>query len=111
MSRFPHDVFLHRKSDGIHKLQRTDVHVSAGIRTPISGFTTDPNLDANTSTYPVVYSFTNSVFRTLSLSECYFPTECIVCEAVVVVKRVVGGGAASARAAVARASKLLRSDR
>ncbi|KAG7300111.1 hypothetical protein JYU34_015651 [Plutella xylostella] len=37
--------------------------------------------------------------------------ECIVCEAVVVVKRVVGGGAASARAAVARASKLLRSDR
>ncbi|KAJ0175321.1 hypothetical protein K1T71_009462 [Dendrolimus kikuchii] len=37
--------------------------------------------------------------------------EWVVCEAVVVVKRVVGGGAASARAAVARAAKLLRADR
>ncbi|CAH0687965.1 unnamed protein product [Spodoptera exigua] len=37
--------------------------------------------------------------------------EWVVCEAVVVVKRVVGGGATSARAAVARAAKLLRSDR
>lgn len=37
--------------------------------------------------------------------------EWVVCEAVVVVKRVVGGGAASAKAAVARAAKLLRSDR
>nr|XP_026498160.1 AP-3 complex subunit beta-2 isoform X2 [Vanessa tameamea] len=37
--------------------------------------------------------------------------EWAVCEAVVVVKRVVGGGAASARAAVSRAAKLLRSDR
>ncbi|XP_013140343.1 PREDICTED: AP-3 complex subunit beta-1 [Papilio polytes] len=37
--------------------------------------------------------------------------ECVVCEAVVVVKRVVGGGASSARAAVSRAAKLLRSDR
>ncbi|KAL0820861.1 hypothetical protein ABMA28_005530 [Loxostege sticticalis] len=37
--------------------------------------------------------------------------EWVVCEAVVVVKRVVGGGAASARAAVSRAAKLLRADR
>lgn len=37
--------------------------------------------------------------------------EWVVCEAVVVVKRVVGGGATSARAAVARAAKLLRADR
>ncbi|XP_013174113.1 PREDICTED: AP-3 complex subunit beta-2 isoform X3 [Papilio xuthus] len=37
--------------------------------------------------------------------------EWVVCEAVVVVKRVVGGGASSARAAVSRAAKLLRSDR
>ncbi|XP_063627442.1 AP-3 complex subunit beta-2 [Cydia splendana] len=37
--------------------------------------------------------------------------EWVVCEAVVVVKRVVGGGATSARAAVARAATLLRSDR
>nr|XP_049702251.1 AP-3 complex subunit beta-2 [Helicoverpa armigera] len=37
--------------------------------------------------------------------------EWVVCEAVVVVKRVVGGGATSARAAVSRAAKLLRSDR
>ncbi|KAM3958383.1 LOW QUALITY PROTEIN: adaptor related protein complex 3 subunit ruby [Aphomia sociella] len=37
--------------------------------------------------------------------------EWVVCEAVVVVKRVVGGGASSARAAVARAARLLRSDR
>ncbi|XP_060804461.1 AP-3 complex subunit beta-2 [Amyelois transitella] len=37
--------------------------------------------------------------------------EWVVCEAVVVVKRVVCGGAASARAAVARAAKLLRQDR
>ncbi|XP_069360315.1 AP-3 complex subunit beta-2 [Maniola hyperantus] len=37
--------------------------------------------------------------------------EWVVCEAVVVVKRVVGGGASSAQAAVSRAAKLLRSDR
>ncbi|XP_053611304.1 AP-3 complex subunit beta-2 isoform X2 [Plodia interpunctella] len=37
--------------------------------------------------------------------------EWVVCEAVVVVKRVVCGGAASARAAVARAARLLRQDR
>ncbi|KAI5630650.1 non-SMC mitotic condensation complex subunit 1 domain-containing protein [Phthorimaea operculella] len=37
--------------------------------------------------------------------------EWVVCEAVVVVKRVVGAGASSARAAVARAAKLLRTDR
>lgn len=37
--------------------------------------------------------------------------EWVVCEAVVVVKRVVGGGHASASAAVARAAKLLRADR
>ncbi|XP_059062044.1 AP-3 complex subunit beta-2-like [Achroia grisella] len=37
--------------------------------------------------------------------------EWVVCEAVVVVKRVVGGGASSARAAVARAARLLRADR
>ncbi|CAG9566372.1 unnamed protein product [Danaus chrysippus] len=37
--------------------------------------------------------------------------EWVVCEAVVVVKRVVCGGASSARAAVSRAAKLLRSDR
>ncbi|KAL4701964.1 hypothetical protein ACJJTC_008231 [Scirpophaga incertulas] len=36
--------------------------------------------------------------------------EWVVCEAVVVVKRVVGGGAASARAAVSRAARLLRTD-
>ncbi|XP_023942899.2 AP-3 complex subunit beta-2 [Bicyclus anynana] len=37
--------------------------------------------------------------------------EWVVCEAVVVVKRVVGGGASSAQAAVSRAAKLLRTDR
>ncbi|XP_013174112.1 PREDICTED: AP-3 complex subunit beta-2 isoform X2 [Papilio xuthus] len=47
-----------------------------------------------------------------SKDECsYVVAEWVVCEAVVVVKRVVGGGASSARAAVSRAAKLLRSDR
>ncbi|XP_073960458.1 AP-3 complex subunit beta-2-like [Choristoneura fumiferana] len=48
----------------------------------------------------------NGLLRLLSSKD-----EWVVCEAVVVVKRVVGGGAASPRAAVARAAKLLRSDR
>ncbi|XP_041980653.1 AP-3 complex subunit beta-2 [Aricia agestis] len=37
--------------------------------------------------------------------------EAVVCEAVMVIKRVVGGGGGSARAAVSRAAKLLRADR